>query len=149
MLEPQYNKVKDFGMEFFADGTGRVDYLGLSLFHTEGGAYAGNLLATEDDKLSIMERYISIDRLGKVASKISKCLSVRLRNLYKGPLGVDMMVVASADGNAPFLLHPCVEINLRRTMGHVALALSPSPFEPQQSMCISYDGHYHLKINNI
>ena len=30
----------------------------------------------------------------------------------------------SPDSQARFTLHPCVEINLRRTMGHVALALN-------------------------
>ena len=60
-----------------------------------------------------------------------------------------MMVVASAGGTTPCLVHPCVEINLRRTMGHVALALQPTPLEPQQLMRIDYDGHYHLKINTL
>ena len=35
-----------------------------------------------------------------------------------------MMVVAT-DEKDGFLLHPCVEINLRRTMGHVALSIPP------------------------
>lgn len=50
MIEPYYNKVKDFGMEFFADETGQVHYLGLSLFHTANGAYTGNILASEEVK---------------------------------------------------------------------------------------------------
>lgn len=41
-----------------------------------------------------------------------------LRNVYAGPLGIDMMVVRQDD---TLLLHPCVEMNLRATMGHVAL----------------------------
>ena len=39
---------------------------------------------------------------------------------YTGVMGVDMMLVRTADGWA---LHPCVELNLRRTMGMVALGL--------------------------
>lgn len=149
MVEPKYNKVKDFGMEFYSDGKGGIRYKGLSLFQTANGAYAGNLLATEDDKIEILQQHISIERLGEVTEKLIKCFSARLRNIYKGPLGVDMMIVASDDSRQPCLLHPCVEVNLRRTMGHVALQLSPTPFEPQQLMRVTYDGHYHLKINNI
>lgn len=149
MFEPKYNKVKDFGMEFESDGKGHIAYRGLSLFHTERGAYSGNLLATEDDKLSLIGRYVSMERLGQITATLIKCLSARLRNIYEGPLGVDMMVVASAGGTTPCLVHPCVEINLRRTMGHVALALQPTPLEPQQLMRIDYDGHYHLKINTL
>ena len=45
-VEPYYNKVKDFGMEFeMVDGV--VKYCGLSLFQTIKGAYAGNILASE------------------------------------------------------------------------------------------------------
>ena len=46
MIEPYYNKVKDFGMEFMVDSEGKVGYCGLSLFSTTGSAYTGNLLAT-------------------------------------------------------------------------------------------------------
>ena len=46
MVEPYYNKVKDFGMEFVSDGKGLVSYVGLSLFQTSNGAYTGNILAS-------------------------------------------------------------------------------------------------------
>ena len=60
---------------------------------------------------------------------------------YRGPFGVDMMVVPRPDANG-FLLHPCVEINLRRTMGHVALAIGR-----RGVMQVVYsDNHYKLKI---
>ena len=39
MIEPQYEKVLDFGMEFEASAQGDIQYLGLSLFSTEHGAY--------------------------------------------------------------------------------------------------------------
>lgn len=148
MLEPLYNKVKDFGVEFRTDGNGNIEYCGLSVFRTVNGAYAGNLLATEDDKLEWLSDYISVERLGRANAEIIKCLSPLLRNIYKGEFGVDMMVV-SAPGHNGFMLHPCVEINFRMTMGHVALALSPSPLEPQRLMRIDYDGHYHLRMSTL
>jgi hypothetical protein len=75
-----------------------------------------------------------------------------------GPLGVDMMVVAidhlplTIDHltNAPTsFLHPCVEVNLRRTMGHVALTLTPSDDDVQLAMRITLSDHYTLKINKL
>lgn len=40
-----------------------------------------------------------------------------------------------------------VEINLRQTMGHVALAISKNIGNMPQLMHIAYDGsHYHLNI---
>ena len=140
MAEPYYNKVKDFGMEFMADEDGRINYLGLSLFHTVNGAYEGNVLATENVKNELISRYVSIELLDKVKQNIIECL--RLPH-YVGPFGIDMMVTKEG-------LHPCVEINLRRTMGHVALAISPTDDDIRGVMRVLYDGnHYKLKINKL
>ena len=123
VIETYCHKVKDFGMEFESDGQGQVRYLGLSLFHTLNGAYTGNILASEEEKQEMINRYISDDLLKTVREKICACLGTFYKGRYAGPFGVDMMVVRGED-NGCFLLNPCVEINLRRTMGHVALELS-------------------------
>ena len=123
MAEPYYNKVKDFGMEFVSDGHGRVAYLGLSLFHTRNGAYTGNVLATEARKREAIGRYVPTGLLDRVQEAVCLLAGEALSDGYEGPFGVDMMVVAQDDARG-FALHPCVEVNLRRTMGHVALALT-------------------------
>ncbi len=143
MVEPLYNKVKDFGMEFSADGAGNIQYEGLSLFHTVNGAYVGNILATEKSKREMISRYIPIDFLDNIKQKIIAELSL---GSYKGPFGIDMMIVAGKD---KFMLHPCVEINLRRTMGHVALTMSPDDDEIVRVMRIELTDHYKLKINKL
>lgn len=143
MVEPYYNKVKDFGVEFFSDAHG-VSYKGLSVFHTVNGAYVGNSLANENEKRTILSAFISRNVLEEVIASLEQCLSDRLRGVYHGPLGVDMMIVASDSG---YKLHPLVEINLRRTMGHVALYLSNYEELHDRMMRIDYDGsHYHLHI---
>lgn len=148
MVEPYYRKVKDFGMEFFSYGDGRVGYCGLSLFCASNGAYTGSLLATENVKLEVLKRYISVDLLDSVRRRICELLGRQLAGCYRGPLGIDMMVVNNeADGG--FLLHPCVEINLRRTMGHVALSLSPDDDDIRKIMRITIQDNYRLKINNL
>lgn len=110
-------------MEFESDGQGKVRYLGLSLFHTQNGAYTGNVLATEEVKIEMISHYIPASLLKFIQEKICSILGPLYRDRYTGPFGVDMMVV-SGDDHQHFTLNPCVEINLRRTMGHVALALS-------------------------
>jgi hypothetical protein len=64
---------------------------------------------------------------------------------YQGPFGIDMMVVSTADKDG-FLLHPCVEINLRRTMGHVALAIPPFADGFTRVMHIELTDKYRMSI---
>ena len=146
MVEPYYNKVKDFGMEFESDGEGKVSYLGLSLFHTKNGAYTGNVLAPEDEKQQLLSRYISAGLLLAVRDKICQRMGDVLKGKYQGPFGVDMMIVGSADKDG-FLLHPCVEINMRRTMGHVALAIPPFADGFKRVMQIELTDKYRMRIH--
>ena len=148
VIETYCNKVKDFGMEFESDGHGHVRYLGLSLFHTQNGAYTGNILATEDEKQEMINRYIPEDLLVSIREKICTVLGRLYCHQYAGPFGVDMMVVRGGD-QQHFLLNPCVEINLRRTMGHVALALSKQ-VPSDHVMRVEYsDNTYKLRIKQI
>ena len=145
IVEPYYYKVEDFGMEFESGGRGQVQYLGLSLFHTQNGAYTGNVLASEKEKRERIGQYLSVDLLDSVQQMLCQLLGHLFKDKYKGPLGVDMMVVNRDDKNG-FLLHPCVEINLRRTMGHVALRLS-DVCKSAREMYIEYRGsHYILDV---
>ncbi len=147
VIEKYCHKVKDFGMEFESDGEGRVRYLGLSLFNTHNGAYTGNILATEEEKTEMISRYISKERLDAVKEKICAFLGELYKGKYKGPLGVDIMIVRG-DGNVNFLLNPCVEINLRRTMGLVAIELAKH-FPSGSVMNINYsEDRYHLHVTS-
>ena len=147
MVEPYYNKVKDFGMEFLSDGCGVVNYVGLSLFQTSNGAYTGNILASEEEKETAISHYIPIDLLKAVQQKICIEMGALLKDRYTGAFGIDMMVIRRDDGDG-FLLHPCVEINLRRTMGHVAISLTELCSGLPKLMKIEYNANiYKIKIN--
>ena len=148
MVEPYYNKVKDFGMEFVSDGKGLVSYVGLSLFQTSNGAYTGNILASEDEKKHMISHYISVDLLKAIRQKICTLMGVLLKDRYAGAFGIDMMVVRRDDGDG-FLLHPCVEINLRRTMGHVAISLTEHCSGLPKLMRIEYNSNvYKIRITS-
>lgn len=148
MVEPYYKKVKDFAMEFRACGGGRVEYCGLSVFETNKSSYAGNIVAAEDEKAAMLRRYVRDELLHEVRQRLECYFTESVFKDYKGPLGVDMMAVAKDDG-CGFLLHPCVEINVRRTMGHVANSFDVPPTEPARLMRIVHGVNYKLKFDTM
>lgn len=129
-VEPVYECMGDFAMEFWADGRRatsadacRVHYEGLSLFAThDGGAYAGNTVAPQTElrqRLEALAPSALLDADGRLpleplAERLCSVLHDVIGDAYHGPLGVDMML--TPDG-----IHPCIEVNLRNTMGRVAL----------------------------
>lgn len=150
MVERYLDKVEDFGMEFTATPDGTIAYRGLSLFATRHGAYTGSVLDTEEEKESVLSRYAlpypMSELLTLARQHIAEWLAPRLKGIYAGPFGVDMMVVKTAAG---LRLNPCVELNLRRTMGHVALALSPAAPGHRRLMRVGLEGTaYHLRLIN-
>lgn len=140
----------DAAMEFTVDADGRVHFEGLSLFTTApGGAYGGNLTA-HPDRLrrtwldcaakagcplseTVLETLIE-----RTAARLEACYGAGQADetmRYVGPLGVD--VLGAREGWLPY-----VEINLRRTMGHVALAVGArfSPDRPPRLLRVADDG---------
>ena len=149
MVEPYYPKVKDFGMEFVVHPNGQIHYLGLSLFMTNNGAYMGNIVASEDDKRNMISRYVSVSMIDDVRVKVIDALRQVIGGHYVGPLGVDMMILSKL-GCQGFSVLPCVEINLRRTMGHVAIAMAEaSPSAPPRVMQITLTDKYRIHIRRL
>lgn len=134
VVEPLYNKVYDFALEYEADGQGGISYKGLSLFETNRlRAYAGNRVATEDAKERWLMQFVPETMWQALREDVGHFLKSRFASDYSGPLGVDMMLcmpkeVTESAGNmsgaCPLLVHPCVEVNLRRTMGWVSVYLT-------------------------
>lgn len=115
VAEQPLNKLADFALLFHLDGQGGVEYRGLSLFHTnEQGAYTGNWLAPEGEKLQWLMQYVPPQPLLEVRRWWEQYLAAFS---YRGPLGVDMMLAQEG-------ICPCIEINWRMTMGHVAQLLT-------------------------
>ncbi len=146
IVEKKCRKIQDFAMEFQAKTDGKVVYDGLSLFTTKNGAYTGNILLPEDEKEEYLHRYLSPTLLDEVKKQIEAFLTKEINGAYTGPLGVDMMICSPwEEGTSDVVLNPCIEINMRRTMGHVALALTRRG--QRGIMSIDYDGkNYRLHI---
>lgn len=148
MAEPYYNKVKDFGMEFYSKGDGNVEYCGLSLFDTQNGAYTGNIISSENNKLDMLSRFVSEELIDVIKQRCLGYFGSQFRYKYKGAFGIDMMIVAADDKNG-FLIHPCVEVNLRNTMGHLAISLALLLPDGTHLMRIVRNINYALKITSI
>lgn len=108
MVEPKLRKLRDFAMLF---DNGR--YCGLSLFLTSGTAYTGNIVAPQSELADMLGTPL----LNETAAAVEQSLPAD----YRGPLGVDMMIYLADNGRE--LICPTIEINFRRTMGFMALAL--------------------------
>ena len=107
-----------------------------------------HLILGNHDKEKMMERYVSAPLLALVKQSLIDTLTPLLRNKYTGAFGVDMMITAGSANS--FYLHPCVEINLRRTMGHTALSLSPDAYSAQGVMRVTFTGgKYKLRVTSV
>jgi len=144
--EKRFDVVKNFAM-LFQIVDNQTNFVGYSLFETDGKTYRNNIL-TSDENIEDMICYCGFDppptnsqQIGtfssdfsfgfsnQVGSTIEKDLLITVKQTlmnffnkkiaqkYNGFLGVDMFVFQE---NGKIFLNPCVEINLRYTMGLVA-----------------------------
>lgn len=121
MVERGLDKVADFAALFHSDGV-RVSFRGLSMFTTEArGMYSGNVVAPQSYIESRLSDMIDFDSLMEIISREEEILTELTATAYNGWMGVDMMVYN--DGSRRRVM-PCVELNLRMTMGVVALKVS-------------------------
>lgn len=128
-IERVLNKKQDFAMEFYSDGKGNISYEGLSFFSTaEQGAYTGNFLGSQKVIKNKITALIHDELLDEVSNTLTYLLKEIYGYQYRGYLGIDMMVYENPRGI--LCLHPCVEINMRYTMGVVAIFLSKRLLAP-------------------
>ena len=119
IVEPVYDKVLDFAMEFIIDGDFKIQFLGYSLFKTSPhGAYEGNVLDSDDNIEKLLLEYVPASAFCKIRDELMRLLPGEFKG-YSGPVGVDMMICQSGQ-TSDYKIHPCVEINLRMNMGIVA-----------------------------
>ncbi len=137
MIESFFKKEIDFALEyeFFND---KWQFAGYSLFTTdEHGAYKQNVLASDEMLKKEICKNAQAEELDKIADFYCKYFQERKDEL-KGntTIGVDMMAVNGR-------IHPCVEINVRHTMGIVARKIYDRFVEPGKT------GYYAIiRLNN-
>lgn len=123
IIEPLYKKIADWATEFTIEGDKHpiVKYLGLSHFRCNQFKYSHNIIMNQ----TILHEQL-IDRIGedtfqKTINEQKLFLEKKVAKEYRGDVGIDMMIVSDDLNN--LTLHPCVEINVRSTMGHYAIRL--------------------------
>ena len=118
VCERWMDRVQDFALEFTVEESGAVRYEGLSVFRTSPtGRYVAHDFVTPEEQHAALMQWASeeeVQRWRKWWQKRLEADDIRAFS-YAGPMGVDMLV--DADGK----INPCVELNWRMTMGHVAL----------------------------
>lgn len=153
-ITPFYNKILDFAMLW---ENGR--FTGYSLFQTDThGGWKGNNLWHDSkiEKLIEVKAGISVD-FEKIIDDLSRLLMKFSQKFeYDGCVGVDFII--GTIGNSQNILMLPVEINWRRTMGHVAHRLKNSflgedtegSFQiiPSQLLKSSYNNVANCKIGD-
>lgn len=122
-IECGLNKIQDFAMEFYSDGDGNITFEGISVFGTEQqGSYSGNILGNQVYLRNLITKWVKEEVYYQIKNTVTEVLQSVYGSVYKGYLGVDMFVYKTK--RDAYEIHPCVEINMRYTMGMVAIRLS-------------------------
>lgn len=139
-IERVLDKQVDFAMEFICDGQGGIDFAGYSLFYTTNkGAYQGNYLGSQENIVNELMTNIPLSLLDKIKLELIAILKERYAFVYKGCIGVDMLIYKEEGG---YKIHPCLEINMRYNMGYLAIRLFENYISPLS------DGRYHLEFSS-
>lgn len=143
MAEHGLDRRLDFALEFFRDTDG-VSFLGYSIFHNDDhNQYSYGVV----DSRGALEHHIAtlypyINRVGEAMTRVLETILAPVN--YRGFLGVDMLLYRPTTSVPPekinsqnsltsvphvfadyeLALNPCVELNLRATMGLITVALA-------------------------
>lgn len=115
MAEKKIERALDLATLWNVNENRTPEFLGLSVTKSDGrGKYVGNMFGSQRAIENYIKRYT--DYLNEIVIEKQKgFISKHIAPFYRGLLGIDMII----DENG--ILFPCIEVNLRRTMGHVAL----------------------------
>ncbi len=112
MIEPQYTPRAEYGALYLSSATG-VQLQGFSkTISSADGKYAGNIAAPQSYIISEAG-----DEITSTARNMEPILTRLFSGKYNGWLGVDMLLHSKG-------LNPCMEINLRMTMGVAAMFIA-------------------------
>lgn len=140
MFERAYNLIGDFAV-LYDCLEGRCKISGFSVFKADkNGAYTGNILAADSYLEHLIDNICPINQVRAAAEAIRAHFEKLIAPYYNGPVGVDMFG-ALLDGSK-VVLNATVEINMRMTMGRVALEFSRRYLTPNSQ------GYFSITPNN-
>ena len=120
VVEPLLSKVSDVAFLYYIDDDATVSFLGYNVFASDSaGRFGRELIHQYDKSLSewlsnYIQQIVDVHANALINSGINK--------KYRGYLGFDSMLFRDETGALKF--RPCVECNLRMTMGNVNIGVS-------------------------
>ncbi|MBR5119254.1 MAG: hypothetical protein IK100_11525 [Muribaculaceae bacterium] len=137
LCEQALDKTMDFGVEFYCEND-KATFRGYSLFSTDSHSqYDHGIVAEEKElKARITALYPNFD---EVVAALTQVLNELIAPHYEGWLGVDMILYNAQciKHNTQFSnstlgtgINPCVELNLRPTMGAITSVIGNKMLAP-------------------
>lgn len=122
IAEPYLKKEFDFSFQFEIK-QGKVQFLGISNFSTnKKGQYEGNFLNGLPSTFEKRIPEFTETAIKEILQPLSETIqNSKLTDFYDGVFGVDTLIYS--DHNNKLKINPCLEINLRHTMGLLSLKL--------------------------
>ena len=128
-IERALDKQLDFSMQFEITPSGNTLFAGFSIFRTnDKGAYEKSLLDSQERLEKQIASLIGRDLLFYTQRTLTGMIQEKIAPHYSGIAGVDMLLYKSGSACR---LHPCVEINLRKNMGYLAVRLAEKHLHPE------------------
>ena len=148
IAEPYLNKVLDLAF-LFEIKKGKVQFKGISYFYTNNkGQYEGNYL--NGLPLNMENRIVEFTNfvVGEIRQPIiNEIENSDLSKYYEGVFGIDMLIYNDEKGTLK--INPCLEINVRHTMGMIALRLEKLIDKNKKGIYSTYflpgTSFYHFK----
>jgi hypothetical protein len=145
-IEKALDKRLDFSMHFENTPEGETQFIGYSVFQTNTkGAYEKSFLANQGELEKCITRFIDKKLLMKVKDALANLIHQFYAPFYTGNIGVDMLAYRSEN---TCKLHPCVEINMRKSMGYLAIRLFEKNIHPdsQGELIVEYNSNPSINM---
>lgn len=148
IIETAYERGLDFATEWDCE-SGGVKFIGLSTFKTSPrGKFKSSYVNSQENIADQILQHVDIsdarNNLTKIIHRQTLLLATHIAPFYDGPVGIDMLV--TKDG----VINPCVEINLRLTIGRIAIEVdrrkndsATSKFEKEFLEFYTSDSHFY------
>lgn len=125
-IEPRLERIQDFATLFFSNGES-VEYRGISIFATNhAGFYEGNIVEPQH----LLAKKLNFD-INSLSNNLVQILTKLIIPHYRGWLGIDMMTYRKPNGSIE--IAPCIEMNLRMTMGVAAMSAAEKVFAVEKA----------------
>ena len=139
LCEQALDKTMDLGVEFYCE-KGKTTVKGYSHFVTDNHSQYehGVVAAGQELKSTITALYPNLD---EVVTALTQVLDELVAPHYDGWLGVDMLLfdALSHDGVSEIGIDPCVELNLRPTMGAITSVIGDKLLAPGSTAVFRID----------